>query len=230
MKKNFYDKDEEKFKSVIDILKSLPRAQAPQNFEHRLMTSIHNKNNSLKEEITENYTLFKFLKPALTVTVIAVILFFIGDFQTTEISNPLLVEPKLREELSSTSEIGKQQKKYFVPSENQMASKQKTEDTEEAEIPDNYRVVLNENDVLSREKINLPFEDKSFDLDSKLRNSKVSQPTNENRALAGSNTRTFDFDGFFTRVPPERRVIDSLRHLQDSLLKAQIEYLQKIRK
>ena len=44
MGKNFYNLEETEFKETIDKLKSLPKVDAPDNFEYNLMVKINNKN------------------------------------------------------------------------------------------------------------------------------------------------------------------------------------------
>lgn len=231
MKPDFYKEDEEQFKDVIEELKSLPRAKTPSDFEFNLMTKIHNKNFKLKTEAKEKYTLYGFLKPALSVSVAAVILFFMFSDYSPDVSDPLIAEPELRQEIVQTPDSAPDKKEYIVTEPKSVADAnddaQKPETTQPTSKVEGYKVVLNENDVISKEKIDFPFEDKSIDLDATMRNTTGNPPSRG--VLAGTGSNRFNFEGFYTRTLPDQKKLDSLRKLMDSLRLERRRELQKLK-
>lgn len=216
-------KGEDLYKDVIKSLKELPKIKAPDNFELNLMTRIHNRNFEIKNDKSYNFTVWGFLKPAAVVSLTAVIVFFVIDLNSVDMPNPLLTEPELiREDAASDMEAAPLQKEFFV----EESVKPKYEKNDEisktrANVPAvknlEYKVVISENDVISKEMFELPLDDKSVDVDSKL---KVTSAQGLKRAFlvggAGKRQRMV-FDGFHTRSIENKWLQDSLAKYSDSL-------------
>lgn len=212
MKKKFYNKEDEKFEDISKQLQKLPQINAPENFEFNLMTRIENKNFGTEKEI-KKYTLFSFLKPAIAVVSSVIIVFFVMDQQTNNFENPLISDPQVRN-TDSPNQLENSYEKEFILQENAGA----VQSNKIKSKPTNLVVVVKDNDVVSEQKGNFPFPDKSFDLDSKLRSSRTGTG-NQSRVLAGTNNNRVQFEGFFPGIPTNKRIIDSLRGL-DSISQA----------
>jgi hypothetical protein len=100
--------DELKYKNVINTLKSLPKVNAPNNFETELMRRINSAplgGVKEKQSFWERLFLPSRLVPAAALAVSAVILLFVLDINSDEIENPLLMEPKIREDVIRAENI-----------------------------------------------------------------------------------------------------------------------------
>ncbi|MBN1300972.1 MAG: hypothetical protein JW995_07120 [Melioribacteraceae bacterium] len=215
MKNNFYNDGESQFKEIRGVLKQLPAIKAPDNFEYNLMTRIHNRNFGSKSIRESKYTVFGFLKPALTVLTSAVIIFFVVDYQTTEIEDPLLTEPRIRENSVNSGSSEKQNVKEFMVTDKNKNNKQ-LNNISSADNSNITRVVLGENDVISEEKLDFPFPDRSFDLDTRMRTESSVPANNATTVLAGTGANRIQFEGFYNRPQLSKKVVDSLKNI-DSL-------------
>ncbi len=218
MKKNIYDNKNDQ-PDVVKLLNDLPKIQTSENFEFNLMTRIQNGNFKPEDKKLHSFSLFGFLKPALVVAVTSVIAFFVINLQDTDYHNALFSEPQLRKEVLNQPDSQLEKLEFYVSNEEGGASEEKLDET-----TDGYKVVLNDNDVISKEKIEFPFEDKSFDLDTRLNRNYTGQNPASPGVLAGTGSNRFNFEGFYTRIPPNQKAVDSLRQLRDSLYQ---EYLKK---
>ncbi len=226
---------EDQYKEVINLLKELPKIKAPDNFELNLMTRIHNKNFEIKRDRAFEYTLWGFLKPAAVVTLTAVIVFFVIDLNSIENSNPLLTEPEpMGAAVSGLEENQSLQKEFIVEEWAEMEKKDKEEavsDMAVAPSPEGknkaYKLVINENDVISRENLELPLDEKSVDVDSRLRKSSVSASRREFLAGGTGEQPRPIFDGFHTRSIENQMLRDSLAKFVDSLRNARIKSMRK---
>lgn len=90
--------DDLKYKDVIRTLKSLPKVNAPEDFETLLQRRINSQPVEKDRSFREKFFIPSRLIPSAALAVSAVVLFFIltGNNKT---ENPLLTEPKVREDI-----------------------------------------------------------------------------------------------------------------------------------
>jgi len=213
---------EDQYKDIIKSLKELPRVKAPDNFELNLMTRIHNKNFEIERDKSYHFTVWGFLKPAAVVSLTAVIVLFVIDLNSLDVPNPLLTEPELRKEVLNDAENMTLQKKFIAEESVVPETKKKDEAPRAmASAPavknQGYKVVINENDAISKEMLELPVDEKSIDVDSRLN---VTPNQSSNRAFLAGGTgerRKPVFDGFHTRSLENKWLRDSSAKYSDSL-------------
>jgi len=98
--------DEElRYKNVINTLKGLPKVNAPRNFETELMRRINSETYNEKKSFWERLFLPTRLIPSAALAVSAVVLFFILN-NSNDSEDPLLMEPKIHEDVISADVIG----------------------------------------------------------------------------------------------------------------------------
>jgi hypothetical protein len=214
---------EDQYKDVINLLKELPKIKAPDNFELSVMTRIHNQNFDIERDKSNEFTVWGFLKPAAVVTLTAVIVFFVIDLSTIDVQNPLLTKPEPMDVSFSDEEESFSLQKEFIVEESVEPERKKKDEAHSAAAempsPQNqaYKVVINENDVISKEPLDLNFDNKSVDVDSHL--GRVAAPSSRSDLLsvgAGERQRPV-FDGFHTRSIENEWLRDSLAKITDSL-------------
>lgn len=98
--------DELKYKNVINTLKGLPEVKAPHNFEADLMRRINSeKFEENKQGFWAKIFLPSRLIPSAGLAIAAVLLLFVINLNSDEAENPLLMEPKVREDIIEATEI-----------------------------------------------------------------------------------------------------------------------------
>ena len=219
---------EEQYKDIIKSLKELPKIKAPDNFELKLMTRIHNKNFNIERDKSFNFTIWGFLKPAMAVSLTAVVIFFVIDVNSFDSPNLLLTEPELRKDiLGDDKEVNVPLQNEFIVEETiepEAVKKDELNSGLASSAPavknQGYKVVINENDVISREKFELPVDDKSVDVDSRLKEAPAR--TSKRAFLVGGagEKRKQVFDGFHTRSLENQWLQDSSAKYSDSLQNA----------
>lgn len=225
MEMNNYNNNKEEFQDLSNLLKKLPKKNAPDNFEYNLLTKIQNGNFEEKKYKENKLGWSWTFAPATALVLSAILIFFVFDSSSDDFDNPLMANPPLRNavvtntpdtmmantvtnnvELTSVSRNGIMDKdnKYDVSVDDEK-----------------YVVVLQPNDVVVKEKMDYPFDKRNaVNLDNlapagnNLRGSGGTQ-------LVGGANNYFNFDGFFVRIRvneelilKERARLDSLRKLQ----------------
>lgn len=97
--------DELKYKDLINTLKNLQEVKAPQNFEADLMRRINSEKFEKKQSFWRRILIPSRLIPSAALAVAAVILFFLFNISSEDSENPLLAEPKVREDVIATEDI-----------------------------------------------------------------------------------------------------------------------------
>jgi hypothetical protein len=98
--------DELRFKNVIDALKGLTEVKAPKNFEADLMRRINSeKFEEKRQSFWEKMFLPSRLVPSAGLAVAAVLLLFVININSDEVENPLLMEPKVREDMIEAKDV-----------------------------------------------------------------------------------------------------------------------------
>jgi len=91
--------DDIKYKEVINILKGLPEVNSPENFETELMRKINAGNFEKRLSLWDKIFLPSRLIPSAALAVTTVIILFVMNINSGEIDNPLLIEPRVREDV-----------------------------------------------------------------------------------------------------------------------------------
>src|SRR3970282_2461977 len=98
--------DELRFKNVIDALKGLTEVKAPKNFEADLMRRINSeKFEEKRQSFWEKIFLPSRLVPSAGLAVAAVLLLFVININSDEVENPLLMEPRVREDMIEAKDV-----------------------------------------------------------------------------------------------------------------------------
>jgi hypothetical protein len=97
--------DELRYKNVIDTLKSLQEVKAPRNFEAELMRRVNSEKLKEKQNFWQRILMPSRLVPSAALAVTTVILLFFFNVMSEDSENPLLVEPKVREDVITTENI-----------------------------------------------------------------------------------------------------------------------------
>jgi hypothetical protein len=98
--------DELRYKNVIDALKGLQGVKAPKNFEADLMRRINSeKFEEKRQSFWEKIFLPSRLVPSVGLAVAAVLLLFVININSDEVENPLLMEPRVREDMIEAKDV-----------------------------------------------------------------------------------------------------------------------------
>jgi hypothetical protein len=107
--------DDIKYRDVIKMLKGLPGVNAPKNFETMLMSRIKAGKTEAPLSLWERIFLPSRLIPSAALAVTAVIILFVMNINSDEIENPLLVEPRVREDIYANTRDISFEDKYSSP-------------------------------------------------------------------------------------------------------------------
>ena len=211
--------EKKEFEQIKKLLKDLPKVNTEDNFVYNLMTKIENKNFNLKTENSATKWFRWSFKPAVAVAFSVLILFFIFYEQPENADDPFSTIPLMisdYDDIADTIEIkpSKTEKKEKISSPADRFADKETDEPEES-----YRIVLQPNDFVTKEKVDYPFDKrKSVDLDEYLRKASNKSASSQMGELAGSGTRNdLIFRGFLLREREKKDTIDSLKPESDSL-------------
>jgi hypothetical protein len=109
--------DEFRYKNVINTLKSIQEVKAPQNFEADLMRRINSEKFKGNQNFWQKILIPSRLVPSAALAVAAIILLFFFNISSEDSENPLLVEPKVREDVIATENISEVPLNEGSPSE-----------------------------------------------------------------------------------------------------------------
>jgi hypothetical protein len=98
------ENDENKYKDISKTLGDLQKVSAPPNFEANLMRKIRSGEIEKKERGFHTLFLPNRLVPSLGLITIAVIIFFVIDVNSEKLENPLLMDPRIREDVVAVSD------------------------------------------------------------------------------------------------------------------------------
>ncbi len=123
--------DELKYKNVIDSLKNLKKIDAAKDFETTLLRKINQSEEEKPEGFFKRFFQPSRLVPSMALAVTVVILFFVVDLSPDELENPLLLEPRLREDI------------VMVSNETIITEKEKPVESERKESPQKENIQMN---------------------------------------------------------------------------------------
>ena len=224
MKQSYND---DQHNGISNLLKSMPRIKAPDNFEYNLMTRIENKNfGDLAEEKKKLGFAWK-LTPAVAFVTSLFILFMVWTDQSTEVENPLMkLPPTIAKTHSANNDVVLSKKS--ASKSDAFASRSVSEEKEVASTSDEdlYRVVVGSNDVVSREKMALNLNNgQNVDLDMALIGGAVNPNANNRTRLVGGG-ESFEFNGFYIREQTDRKMLEMIKNRLDSLNQARTDSIK----
>lgn len=204
---NTFD-DDHQYNDVIKILKGLQKVSAPANFEADLMRRINTEKFEKRKSFWEKFLLPSRLIPSGALAAIAVILLFIFNTGAGMEDNPLLMPPRIREDIIAGTEM---------PPAN---TKAPSEESSVAKVKD--------------DQVNLPKDSFQEDFQSLASNDNAttdSEVSNLGITITGGNQPSMPGNvsavGFSNGIPINK---SSLRYRQRNLTpeeKAQLELLKK---
>lgn len=97
--------DEVRYKKIMDLLKQMPKVDAPLNFESDLMRRINSGNFTEKFKVRWWDKLFlpSRLIPTAVFALSILVVFYFLNFNSMEPENPFLTKPKIRKTVSEAS-------------------------------------------------------------------------------------------------------------------------------
>jgi hypothetical protein len=98
------ENEENKYKNISKTLGELQKVSAPPNFEANLMRKIRSGEIEKRERGLHKLFLPNRIVPSLGLIVIAVIIFFVVDVNSEKMENPLLMDPRVREDVVAISD------------------------------------------------------------------------------------------------------------------------------
>lgn len=222
MKKDLYNSSDVEFQHVIKLLKEMPKEKAPENFEFNLSVRIKNKNFEPIKPEKIIFSPWKIFVPVSTVALALVLLFFISYDNTDSNENPFQIQPKLRNEISSSLAGSSFIENNLSPStkisetdvvyEEEIKSESVIEALAAQKIANNDPNKNSDNSALEE----FPFNEfNSTNLDEVLSEKRNSTKISGRAALAGVNNSAFN--GFFIRDEVDKEYVESMKARMDSL-------------
>ncbi|MFH0736324.1 MAG: hypothetical protein V1773_17480 [bacterium] len=214
-----YDIKEKEFEPVIELLKNLPKIEAPDNFEYNLMVKIQNKNFALPEtKKTKKWLLIFGPAGAVVLSTFLVLFFFTENFKNSD--DPFNFEPGIRQNAGVQTVDTLKVKEYIV--ENAQDNK-KTDINNQSSFSFQqkaYTVVVQPNDVVKKSASLYPLDDsKSVDLDKILSGENANNAGNSKVRLVSEGNDYYPMDEFLVKQTKDTTV-KSLKARVDSLKKA----------
>ena len=102
------------YKDIIKILSGLQKVKAPANFEANLMRRIHAGQFEKKKSFLGGFLFPSWLVPSAAVVATAVIILFVVNINSGPEENPLLVPPRIRENVSASTDVPLTDNKSFL--------------------------------------------------------------------------------------------------------------------
>lgn len=207
--------DEIKYKKTIDTLKKLQRVDAPKDFETTLMRKINQTVHEKEDGFFKRLFTPSRLVSSMALAVTAVILLFVIDLSPDKLENPLLLEPRLREDILVVSGETIAPEKLSEQKNGQRLKK-------ETEMKSNLPSVQ---DMAEDEIIILSEETSEAKVDS-LSGANLSLPTSQSQPAPVSNQVEFDKSRLDYRqinlnVEDKDKVKDLKEKMQNSLKKGE---------
>jgi hypothetical protein len=100
-----FDENTQQYNDIIKTLKELQKLKAPANFEADLMRRINSGKYEREKTFREKFLLPTRLIPSAALGLAAVIVFFVLNINSVPAENPLLMPPRVREDVVATKNI-----------------------------------------------------------------------------------------------------------------------------
>lgn len=207
----FYKNEEDKFSKLVSDLKTLPKIEAPENFEFNLMTRIQNKNFGEIRDTRPVFNWFKFLAPSAAVMA-SVLLFFIFYLQREEIPTQITNQNQL---VDSQALAGKSSDKKFeslFSADNKKSSSKKNAES-------NSNIAQNQLSGKSTFPLN---QRRSVSVDDYISGANSNQNPSARSSIVNSGDDPMT-DGFRVENKLDKKTIEKFRAELDSLKKAQLK-------
>jgi hypothetical protein len=153
--------DEKKYDDVIKTLKSLQQVKAPQNFEADLKRKLNEEKYGAKSKRSfKDFLIPSRLIPSFGVAAAAIVAFIIININSEEAENPLMIEPKVREDIITVGAVDLQE----VPEGGERSAMMKDTDkknvvdrkTKEEKREETYGDELQDNNIVAESESFLP--------------------------------------------------------------------------
>lgn len=212
--------DELKYKNVTDSLKNLKKIDAPKDFETTLLRKLNQSEKEKPQGFFNRIFQPSRLVPSMTLAVTVVILFFVVDLSPDELENPLLLEPRLREDI------------VMVSNETVIAEEEKPVESKRKELPKKEEVQMNtlpsvqemlKDELTLQNEIDTIREDDSFSVKgtTSRTSSELAQPVKVTNQ-AELNKTGLDYRQVNLNTSEERAKVQSLKEkLQNSQKKGE---------
>ncbi|MCF8315016.1 MAG: hypothetical protein K9I71_02780 [Ignavibacteriales bacterium] len=209
---------------ISRVLSGLPKINAPENFEFNLMTRIQNGayENARWKVKNPLFTPWRLVPAAAGLAAIVLMFLIFPDQDTTE--NLLMTDPPARAaavnaspdtmHLRISSKAGNKSDQTLAGNKKATENKDKAAPAEET-----FRVVVNPNDAVTKEKLPFEFNDsRSVDLDSYLGGHKSPAAKGGRGVLvsSGNSMSADEFDGFI--MSGEMEKLPELKARMDSIM------------
>lgn len=207
----FYKNEEEKFSKLVSDLKTLPKIEAPDNFEFNLMTRIQNKNFGEIRDTIPTFNWFKFLAPSAAVMA-SVLLFFIFYPQSEEIPTQIANQNQL---VDSQALAGKSSDKKF---ESLFSTDDKKSSIKKS-VESNSNIAQTQLSGKSSFPLN---QRRSVSVDDYISGANSNQNSSARSSIVNSGENPMT-DGFRVENKLDKKTIEKFRAELDSLKKAQLK-------
>lgn len=208
MGKDFYNNNEVENSEVIELLKSLPKIEAPANFEFNLSTRIQNGNFNLPKENHMPRWLTWSLGPIAAIALSAVVFVFVFSNSAFQTESLLMQNPELRQSVNTVqnSETQINTRNFTKVGENELNSFGK------------LRAVIEPNDVVIQRKQQFPFNDaNSVNLDNYVNGNNGTTQSIGNIQTVSAGQTSVNFNGFGIPVKTSPKQLAAMRNKIDSL-------------
>ncbi|MFA7289826.1 MAG: hypothetical protein WC055_13195 [Melioribacteraceae bacterium] len=211
MNKNLYNEDA-KFKNLINDLKDLPKVNASDDFEFKLMMKIQNGQFAKEEKKERTFSVFKFLAPALGISFVAIMLFVLFPFNNLEEIDPLMQEP-----LPYQANISKNA--TSIP--NPINEEKIIEPSAAKEATKKSSTVGDPNQVAQSSFNQIPLNPRNnINLDDVISGNKKTRGNLERGSLVSSGQDQFGFNEFLVLEQPDSASAARHKAIQDSIKEA----------
>ena len=119
-----FDENSRQYSEIINTLKGLQKVKAPAGFEADLMRKINSGKYEKERSFWEKLHLPSRLIPSAALGLAAVIVFFVLNMNSAPVENPLLMAPRVREDVIATNNNPLTQKEAQVNPQKDKAGKE----------------------------------------------------------------------------------------------------------
>ena len=119
-----FDENSQQYNEIIKTLKGLQKVKAPANFEADLMRRINSGKYEKERSFWEKFLLPSRLIPSAALGLAAVIVFFVLNINSTPAENPLLMPPRVREDVVAAKDLPDIAKEIHTNAEKEKATEE----------------------------------------------------------------------------------------------------------
>lgn len=119
-----FDEKSQQYSEIIRTLKGLQKVKAPANFEADLMRRINSGKYEKERSFWEKLLLPSRFIPSAALGIAAVIVFFVLNMNSAPVENPLLMAPRVREDVIATKNLPSTPKEAQLNPQKEKANKE----------------------------------------------------------------------------------------------------------